>query len=122
MERKRIISAIAIAAVLAFTAQPALAGISISACFGSSRHGSSHGRVVHGSSHGIGDGVEDGQTVGILLPSFSGRDAPDHFRAVIEAALGVEGPEGAGDALADDLGIRVDEDAHSLRPTFESWV
>ncbi len=59
METKRTISVIVIAAILALTTQSALAGISISACFGSSRsthggivHGSSHGRVVHGSSHG----------------------------------------------------------------------
>jgi len=57
MERKRIISAIVIAAALALATQPAVAGISISARFGSSSFGRSHGsighgRVVHGSSHG----------------------------------------------------------------------
>lgn len=58
METKRITSALVIAAILALTAQSALAGISISACFGTSRHSYSsfgHGRIAHGPiGHHIG--------------------------------------------------------------------
>ena len=45
--------------------------------------------------------------------AFAGRDAADHLGAVGDRLLGMEGAVLAGEALADDLGVLVDEDGHS---------
>ena len=44
--------------------------------------------------------------------AFAGRDAADHLGAVGDRLLGMERAVLAGDALADDLGVLVDEDGH----------
>ncbi len=46
--------------------------------------------------------------------AFAGRHAADHLRAVFFAALGVELAHLAGDALADDAGDLVDQNAHDV--------
>ena len=49
-----------------------------------------------------------------VSPAFARRDAADHLRAVFLAALGVKRARLAGDALADDAGLFIDEDAHDV--------
>src|ERR1700693_3295019 len=44
--------------------------------------------------------------------AFAGRGAADHLSAVGNRHLGMEGAVLAGEALADDLGVLVDEDGH----------
>ena len=61
----------------------------------------------------LGDGVEDGQA-DVGLAALAGGDAADHLRAVGDRLLGVEGALAAGQALADDLGVLVDEDGHDI--------
>jgi hypothetical protein len=48
-----------------------------------------------------------------VVPPFARRHAADHLRAVGERLLRVEGAGLAGHALRDDLGVPVDENAHS---------
>ena len=72
--------------------------------------------VGAGLAHGVGDGVEDGHAVLGLLAAAAGRDAGDDLRAVLDAALGLEAALLAGDALDEDAGVRVDEDAHCWSP------
>ena len=48
-----------------------------------------HRRVGAGLLDGLGDGVEHRQAVD-RLAALAGRDAADHLRAVLEAALGVK--------------------------------
>src|SRR5205823_2919837 len=43
-------------------------------------------------------------------------DAADELRAVLEALVGVEAAGRAGDPLAEDAGILVNEDAHRVTP------
>ena len=47
--------------------------------------------------------------------AFAGRDAADHLGAVGDRLLGMERALGAGEALADDLGIFVDKNGHVQR-------
>ena len=77
------------------------------------RGGGGAGRLL-----GLGDGVEDRQA-DVGLAALSGRDAADHPGAVGDGLLGVEGALGAGEALADDRGVLVDEDGHQLSLPFE---
>ena len=49
-----------------------------------------------------------------VSPPLPGRDAADHPGAVGDRLLGVEGALAAGQALADDPGVLVDEDGHRL--------
>ncbi|GAB1395633.1 hypothetical protein MASR1M65_04100 [Saprospiraceae bacterium] len=44
--------------------------------------------------------------------ALAGRDAADHLGAVGDGLFGVEGALRAGEALADDFGVFVDEDCH----------
>ena len=78
---------------------------------GERRRDEDHRRVGAGLLDRLGDGVEDRQAVAVS-PALAGRDAADHLRAVLQAALGVERAGRAGDALADDAVFLVDEDAH----------
>ncbi len=78
------------------------------------RRDEDHRGVGAGGVDGLADGVEDRQAVGVFGAALAGGDAADHFGAVFEAAFGVERAGGAGDALADDFGFFVDEDAHIL--------
>ena len=72
------------------------------------RGGGGAGRLL-----GLGDGVED-READVGLAALSGGDAADHPGAVGDGLLGVEGALGAGQALADDAGVLVDEDGHSV--------
>ena len=62
---------------------------------------------LHPHAHGLEDRKAD-----MLGSAFAGRYAADHLGAVGDGLLGVEGALGAGDALADHLGVLVDEDGH----------
>src|SRR5262249_58320303 len=46
------------------------------------------------------------------LPALAGRHAPDHLRAILQAVSAVETAMPAGDALAEDASVAIDEDAH----------
>ncbi len=59
----------------------------------------------------VGHRVEHGQ-VQILLATAAGRNATNHFGAVLDAVLGVKRALLPGEALADDLGVLVDKNAH----------
>ena len=58
-------------------------------------------------------GVEHRQAQ-VLLAAAPGRDAADQLGAVGDGLLGMEGALLAGEALADDPGVLVDQDAHAL--------
>src|SRR5262249_53490046 len=55
--------------------------------------------------------VEHGQPE-MTGAAFARRCAADHFGAVSDRLLGMEGAVLAGEALADDLGVLVDENGH----------
>src|SRR5262249_5625988 len=59
----------------------------------------------------LGHRVEHGQPE-MTGAAFAWRCAADHFGAVSDRLLGMEGAVLAGEALADDLGVLVDEDGH----------
>ena len=67
--------------------------------------------VRPGFRDGLLDRVEHGKAVD-LGSAFARRDAPDHRRAVRPALLAVKEPSLAGDALADDSRVLVDQNAH----------
>src|ERR1700761_2093782 len=48
----------------------------------------------------------------MLRSAFAGRDAAHHLGAVGDRLFGMEGALGAGEALADDFGVAIDEDRH----------
>src|SRR5215469_16354544 len=48
--------------------------------------------------------------------AFAGRGAADHFRPIGDGLLRVEGALVAGEALADDARVLVDEDGHYFEP------
>src|SRR5216684_4378326 len=64
-----------------------------------------------GPAHGFVDGVEDGQ-VEMLGAAFAGCHAADHLGAVGDRLLGVERALGAGEALANDFRLGIDQDCH----------
>src|SRR3954452_3428528 len=74
-----------------------------------------HGGVAAGLLARILDGVEHRQAE-VRLPALPGRHAAHHAGAVGDRLLGVECALGAGEALADDLGGRVDQDGHQAAP------
>jgi hypothetical protein len=78
---------------------------------GKGRRHVDHGGI--GAGHGLGlmDRVEDRQ-VEMVMPAFAGRHAADHLGAVGDGLFGVEGALRAGEALADHLGVFVDENGH----------
>jgi len=55
--------------------------------------------------------IEDRQPFDFLAP-FAWRHSTDHLGAVIEAATGVEGTRAAGNALANNPRLLVDQNAH----------
>ena len=61
-------------------------------------------RVVHGIEH---------RQAQVLLAAAPGRHAADQLGAVGERLLGMEGALLAGEALADDPGVLVDQNAHA---------
>src|SRR5690606_4785595 len=70
------------------------------------------GRVDAGLDDGIGDGVEHRQAQ-VLGAALARRHAAHDLGAVLDHLLGVEGALGTGEALDDDLGVLVDQNAHS---------
>ena len=70
-----------------------------------------HARIGAGLFARFRDGVEHRQ-IEMRRAAFAGRGAADHLRAVGDRLLGMEGAVLAGEALADDLGVLVDEDGH----------
>ena len=50
------------------------------------------------------------------LAAFARRRAADHLGAVVDRGLRMEGAVLAGEALADDLGVLVDQDGHQAEP------
>jgi hypothetical protein len=78
-------------------------------------HGGQAARVGLGRPDGFLHRVKNGNTVDVP-PALARRDAADHTGAVIAATLGVEGTGAPGDALHDDLGVVVDENAHDAAP------
>src|ERR1700722_17016165 len=70
-----------------------------------------HAGVGAGFFARFGDGIEYRQ-IEMGRAAFAGRHAADHFRAVGDRLLGMEGAVLAGEPLADDFGIFVDEDGH----------
>ena len=71
-----------------------------------------HRRIRARCLHRFVHSVEDGQAVGIFGAALAGRDAADHFGAVFQTLFGVKRPGRTGDALTDNLGFAVDENAH----------
>jgi hypothetical protein len=67
--------------------------------------------VRPGLADRLGDRVEDRQ-VEMSRAAFARRHAADHPGAVGQGLLRVEGPLRAGEALADDLGVLVDQNRH----------
>src|SRR5690606_2262072 len=72
-----------------------------------------HGRVGASGFHSLGNGVEHRQAQ-VSGAALARRHTADHLGAVGNRLLSVEGTLGAGDALADYLGVLVDQDAHYL--------
>src|SRR5262249_20158111 len=62
---------------------------------------------------GFGNRVEHRQPE-MGAPALPGRGAPDHLGSIGDRLFGMERAVLAGEALADDLGIAVDEDGHGL--------
>ena len=70
-----------------------------------------HAGVAAGLFPRFGHGVEHRQAE-MGRAAFAGRGAADHLGAVGDRLLGMEGAVLAGEALADDFGVLVDEDGH----------
>src|ERR1700693_1201249 len=79
------------------------------------RHGD-RTRVGGGLGPRLGGGVEHRQAK-LRRAAFARRHTPHHPGAVLDRLLGMERAVLAGEALADDAGILVDEDGHQLFPT-----
>src|SRR5262249_40473566 len=75
-----------------------------------------------GGGHGIGDGGENGDAVDVG-PGRLRAGPGDDPRAVVTVELPVEAALATGEALVDDLGGLVDEDAHlSLPSACSGWA
>src|SRR5579862_5567643 len=70
-----------------------------------------HAGVGAGFFARFGNRVEHRQ-IEMGRAAFAGRYTADHFGAVSDRLLGMEGAVLAGEALADDLGVFADEDGH----------
>ena len=70
-----------------------------------------HRRIGAGLLDRLFDGIKNGDPFDVLA-ALARRDAADHLGAVVAAAQRVKRPRVAGDALADDLGVSVNQDAH----------
>ena len=62
-------------------------------------------RIVHGVEH---------RQIEVTITAATRRDSADDLRAVRDALFGMERPLLAREALADDLGIAIDENAHEF--------
>ena len=77
---------------------------------GGGRRHEDHGGVGPGLRDRLGDGVEQREAF-LGGAALAGHDAADDLRAVVAALDGVKGA-GLAEALAEDAGVLVDEDAH----------
>ena len=82
---------------------------------GKRRRHKDHGRVGAGLCHGIGHGVEHRPAL-VRRSALARRHAADHLRAVLRAALGVEGAFLARNALHNQPRIFVNQNCHSYAP------
>src|SRR5690606_22373716 len=78
-------------------------------------------RVAAGPGDRFRDGVEHRQAE-MRLAALARRGAADHPGAVFDRLLGMEAAVLAGEALADDLGVPVDEDGHYLAPLMAATI
>src|SRR5271169_2407561 len=78
---------------------------------GKGRRHIDHARVAPGLGARLVDRVEHWQ-IEVTRSAFARGDASDHLGAVGDRLLGVKGALRAGDALAQHLGRRIDEDRH----------
>src|SRR5215213_867621 len=74
-----------------------------------------HACVAAGFFLRLHHGVEHRQAE-MRLPPFARRRAADHFRAVVDRGLRMEGAVLAGETLADELSVSVDQDGHQAEP------
>src|SRR5690606_16505283 len=81
---------------------------------GEGRRHEDHAGVGAGLPGRLADGVKHRDAAEHGLPALARRDAADDLGAVGERLLGVEEADLAGDALDDEAGVLVDEDAHDL--------
>jgi hypothetical protein len=72
-----------------------------------------HRGIRFGRPNRLGDGIEDRNPGGEGLTSLPRSDPGDEPGAILEHLLGVEGAITAGDALDDEAGVPVGEDAHA---------
>ena len=70
-----------------------------------------------GSLHRLANRIKYRQPVGIGHPALARRHPADHLRAILQTPLGMKRAGGTGDALTDNLGAGVDENAHNA-PAF----
>ncbi len=71
------------------------------------------GDIGAGGGDRFGHGIEHRQSQ-MGSTALAGGDAADHVRADAHGVLRVKGGMFAGEALKDDLGVFIDEDAHRL--------
>src|SRR5262249_47541324 len=74
-----------------------------------------HARVGAGLGRGLGDRVEHRQ-VEMIPAALAGRPAAHHPGAVGDRRLRMKGAVLAGETLADDLGVLIDQDGHQAAP------
>src|SRR5665213_243091 len=82
---------------------------------GASRRHIDHAGVAAGLVLGFGNRVEHRQ-IEMTAAAFAGRGAADHLGAVLDGLFGMERAVLTGEALADDLGVFIDEDRHQAAP------
>src|SRR5689334_394214 len=82
---------------------------------GAGRRHVDHARVGAGPVARLGHRVEHRQ-IEMMRAALAGRRAAHHAGAVGDRGLRMEGAVLAGEALADDLGVLVDEDGHQAAP------
>src|SRR6185312_15986800 len=79
-----------------------------------------HGRIGAGFIDRVAHGVEH-READVLAAALAGRNAADQLGAVIQRLLRMEGALLAGEALADDLGVFVDQYAHDVETLHVGW-
>src|SRR4029079_532948 len=77
-------------------------------------------RVCSGLLDRLRDGIEDRNLILESLSALARRNACDDLGAVLHHLLGVKRPIAAGDALDEEAGVLVDEDAHAAFPPVAS--
>src|SRR5262249_26772574 len=87
---------------------------------GGRRRHENHGGVGPGLAHGLRNGVEEREAL-LDAAALSGDDSADYLGPVIAALGGVE-RAGLAEALAEDAGVLVNEDAHASQPLRFCWL